>query len=198
MFLDARAKRDLSGWLKTFATIAALYTVIMAGVSGYEVYTAYGEARRASEATTYQLSIIERERDATREKLEALSTIDERFDDIFKFVYVEVSNDLNIASVDTINMIPVADISTSVYGEGEAQPTEVPEAIDVTAASTGMAHTMQTIVIRGYSRTSDGPVELYRDLTSAGMGEVKIIGIEQVPLPSGETIFAFEMTVGSN
>ena len=197
MFLDARAKRDLSGWLKTFATIAALYTVIMAVVSGYEVYTAHGEARRASEATTYQLSIIERERDATREKLEALSTIDERFDDIFKFVYVEVSNDLNIASVDTINMIPVADISTSVYGEGEAQPTETEE-IDVTAETTGMAHTMQTIVIRGYSRTSDGPVELYRDLTSAGMGEVKIIGIEQVPLPSGETIFAFEMTVGSN
>ena len=204
MFIDKQVMTGLCSVVKTAAIVFALYTLSFAGISGYEVKTANDEILRVSNTTTYQLSIAERERDTAQEKLAALGTIDERFDDIFKFVYSEVSTNLNIASVDTINMIPLPEQSSSIYAEGNAQTTETTgttkttdEEKDVTDTASALNRELQTIIIRGYSRTSDGPVELYRDLTSAGMGEVKIVGIEQVPLPSSETIFAFEMTVGA-
>ena len=70
--------------------------------------------------------------------------------------------------------------------------------VDVTGATSATEYEMQTIVIRGYSRTTEGPVSLYKALVNAGIGEVKVVGVEQVPLPSQETLFAFELTVGAN
>lgn len=73
-----------------------------------------------------------------------------------------------------------------------------PDVVDVTGETSATSYTMQTIVIRGYSRTTDGPVELYKALVNADIGEVKVVGVEQVPLPSKETLFAFELTVGAS
>lgn len=194
MFLRDKTKRAIAGLVKTIATAAAIYGLVTCGVSAYEVYVAREESQRAADATSYQLSIAERERNLAREKLNALGTIDSRYNEIFKFVYAHVNNNLNIASIDTIDMIPTAESSDSMYTDASAEGGE--GSVEVTA-TTAQEYVMQTIVVRGYSRTSEGPVELYRALAASGMGEIKIIGIEQVGLPSGETIFAFEMTIGT-
>ena len=129
-------------------------------------------------------------------------------------MYAQVDEDLNIASIDTMDMIPSTETTGSAYG-GETtdssqavsdpsqvtQPTDGEQAsdvVDVTGETSATSYTMQTIVIRGYSRTTDGPVELYKALVNADIGEVKVVGVEQVPLPSKETLFAFELTVGAS
>ena len=188
MFLSPTTKRNIGSIAKSIACVFAIYAFAMLGISGYQVYTAEGVAEKAREISTSQLSSVEYDRDDAKEKTRILQTIDTRYNDIFKFVYAQVSDNLNIASVDTMDMIPTTGGTESVYAEGE-EPAE-PAPVSLTD------YEMKTIVIRGYSRTSDGPVELYRNLASAGLGEVKIVGVEQVLLPSGETIFAFEMTVG--
>ena len=208
-FIKKETLFDLCSLTKSAAAVFAIYAIMMLGVSVYENRVASTEYNSAARTTSQHLTLAERERDTAKEKLEALKTIDNRYSEVFKFVYSQVNNDLNIASVDTQDMIPSATVETeqntgrqssgglsSIFSLGETNNDAEGEKVEAveTAAS---RYSPQTIVIRGYSRLSDGPIELYRKLTSAGLGEVKISGIEQVLVPSGESIFAFEMTVGN-
>lgn len=217
MFLGKKTKRMLASGLQTAATLFLIYNLVFAGIGAYEMLIAQQEYDSASDTTDAQLTIAESERNAVKSKVDSLSTIDSRYNAIFKFVYEHVSDNLNIASVDTADLIPQSSNASSAYTDPNAQATPpvstVPPGgesngniqtpaqagpVDVTGGETAAAYEMQTIVIRGYSRTSDGPMELYTSLTAAGLGEVTVVGIEQVPLPSRETLFAFELTVGSN
>ena len=157
--------------------------------------------------TDAQLKIAEQNRDITRTMVDSLATIDSRYKDIFTFVYSQVTEDLNIASIDTEDMIPEsAVVTTTPDATVTSDSTDISDGTETGDGSTGSVdvtnsaaeYTMQTIVIRGYSTSTNGPVELYNALVNAGLGEVKIVGVEQVPLPSTETLFAFELTVGPN
>ena len=210
-------KKTKIGLLEVGLTVASLFlvfSVITTGISVYENIVAKSEYERASNATGSRLALAQQQRDAAKARVDSLSTIDRRYNEIFKFVYAQVDEDLNIASIDTMDMIPSTETTGSAYG-GETtdssqavsdpsqvtQPTDgeqAPDVVDVTGETSATSYTMQTIVIRGYSRTTDGPVELYKALVNADIGEVKVVGVEQVPLPSKETLFAFELTVGAS
>ena len=210
-------KKTKIGLLEVGLTVASLFlvfSVITTGISVYENIVAKSEYERASNATESRLALAQQQRDAAKARVDSLSTIDRRYNEIFKFVYAQVDEDLNIASIDTMDMIPSTETTGSAYG-GETtdssqavsdpsqvtQPTDgeqAPDVVDVTGETSATSYTMQTIVIRGYSRTTDGPVELYKALVNADIGEVKVVGVEQVPLPSKETLFAFELTVGAS
>jgi hypothetical protein len=187
-------RKALAYFAKTVATMFLIYGIAMTGTSAYEVYTAKQEYNRAYNTTDSQLYVAQSNLDLTEAKLDALDTIDDRYKEVLTFVYAQVSDELNIASVDTIDMLPTDLSSDSNYSdETETTETEVVVIDDTTGSD---EYVKQQIDIRGYSKTSDGPVNLFAALTNAGLGEVQIVGIEQVQLPSGEYIFAFEMTVG--
>lgn len=213
MGLNKKTKIGLVEVGLTVASLFLVFSVITTGISVYENIVAKSEYERASNATESRLALAQ-QRDAAKARVDSLSTIDRRYNEIFKFVYAQVDEDLNIASIDTMDMIPSTETTGSAYG-GETtdssqavsdpsqvtQPTDGEQAsdvVDVTGETSATSYTMQTIVIRGYSRTTDGPVELYKALVNADIGEVKVVGVEQVPLPSKETLFAFELTVGAS
>lgn len=214
MGLNKKTKIGLVEVGLTVASLFLVFSVITTGISVYENIVAKSEYERPSNATESRLALAQQQRDAAKARVDSLSTIDRRYNEIFKFVYAQVDEDLNIASIDTMDMIPSTETTGSAYG-GETtdssqavsdpsqvtQPTDGEQAsdvVDVTGETSATSYTMQTIVIRGYSRTTDGPVELYKALVNADIGEVKVVGVEQVPLPSKETLFAFELTVGAS
>lgn len=214
MGLNKKTKIGLVEVGLTVVSLFLVFSVITTGISVYENIVAKSEYERASNATESRLALAQQQRDAAKARVDSLSTIDRRYNEIFKFVYAQVDEDLNIASIDTMDMIPLTETTGSAYG-GETtdssqavsdpsqvtQPTDgeqAPDVVDVTGETSVTSYTMQTIVIRGYSRTTDGPVELYKALVNADIGEVKVVGVEQVPLPSKETLFAFELTVGAS
>lgn len=214
MGLNKKTKIGLVEVGLTVVSLFLVFSVITTGISVYENIVAKSEYERASNATESRLALAQQQRDAAKARVDSLSTIDCRYNEIFKFVYAQVDEDLNIASIDTMDMIPLTETTGSAYG-GETtdssqavsdpsqvtQPTDgeqAPDVVDVTGETSVTSYTMQTIVIRGYSRTTDGPVELYKALVNADIGEVKVVGVEQVPLPSKETLFAFELTVGAS
>lgn len=200
MLIGEQAKRSLMNIAVMLSIMFVIYAGASAGVGWYEVQQADTEFQRLHTISETKLSAVERDRDEVKAQVDNLATIDERYNSIFKFVYAQVDENLNIASVDTENLIPVPEVTESNYAEGE-EGSESPSAegeevvADVTAKAP-LEFTQQIIVIRGYSRTTSEPVELYNNLVSAGLGNVKIVGIEQVPLPSDEMLFAFELTVG--
>lgn len=242
MFLRKETRAFLTNTGHAAAVLFLVYNLVFTGIGVYENYVAEQEYKRASNTTEAQLTIATKDRDAVKIKVDNLGTIDSRYNEIFRFVYEQVSDNLNIASVDTIDMIP-SDTTTSSGYTGDAGTTDPAadssttdqtaasssttdgttdaagnaasssssaapttqatqpaqdQVVDVTGSSDASNYAMKTIVIRGYSRTSDGPVDLYNALVSAGLGEVKVVGVEQVTLPSQESIFAFELTVGTN
>lgn len=212
MGLNKKTKIGLVEVGLTVASLFLVFSVITTGISVYENIVAKSEYERASNATESRLALAQQQRDAAKARVDSLSTIDRRYNEIFKFVYAQVDEDLNIASIDTMDMIPSTETTGSAYGsettdssQAVSDPSQVtqqtdgeqaPDVVDVTGETSATSYTMQTIVIRGYSRTTDGPVELYKALVNADIGEVKVVGVEQVPLPSKETLFAFELTVG--
>lgn len=209
MALSKQTRKTLCSLALSASAMLAIYTTCIAGLAGYQLYVATTEAQRAASTTDFQLRKAENDKEIAQQKVEVLHTIDSRYNDIFRFAYQQVSDDLNIASIDTIDMLylpgthtPVTDAALAPTDPAATTPAETAPAeenptTDVTQEATG-TFKLQTIVIRGYSRTSEGPVGLYSALVSAGLGEVKIIGIEQVELETQETLFAFEMTVGVN
>lgn len=214
MGLNKKTKIGLVEVGLTVASLFLVFSVITTGISVYENIVAKSEYERASNATESRLALAQQQRDAAKARVDSLSTIDRRYNEIFKFVYAQVDEDLNIASIDTMDMIPSTETMGSAYGsettdssQAVSDPSQVtqqtdgeqaPDVVDVTGETSATSYTMQTIVIRGYSRTTDGPVELYKALVNADIGEVKVVGVEQVPLPSKETLFAFELTVGAS
>lgn len=214
MGLNKKTKIGLVEVGLTVASLFLVFSVITTGISVYENIVAKSEYERASNATESRLALAQQQRDAAKARVDSLSTIDRRYNEIFKFVYAQVDEDLNIASIDTMDMIPSTETTGSAYGsettdssQAVSDPSQVtqqtdgeqaPDVVDVTGETLATSYTMQTIVIRGYSRTTDGPVELYKALVNADIGEVKVVGVEQVPLPSKETLFAFELTVGAS
>lgn len=197
-----------TNFVLTIAILFFTYAATTTGISLYENKLAKDEYDRALSMTDSQLRIAEQNRDITRTMVDSLSTIDSRYKDIFTFVYSQVTEDLNIASIDTEDMIPSSAVVTTTpdatvtsdtadISDGTSQDdSNTNGTVDVTDGAS--VYTMQTIVIRGYSTSTNGPVELYNALVNAGLGEVKIVGVEQVPLPSDEKLFAFELTVGPN
>lgn len=203
-------REGLVNFVLTVAILFFAYAGATTGISLYENKLAKEEYDRALSITDAQLKIAEQNRDITRTMVDSLATIDSRYKDIFTFVYSQVTEDLNIASIDTEDMIPEsAVVTTTPDATVTSDSTDISDGTETGDGSDGSAgsvdvtnsaaeYTMQTIVIRGYSTSTNGPVELYNALVNAGLGEVKIVGVEQVPLPSTETLFAFELTVGPN
>jgi len=206
LMVSKSVKRNFTSLAKTVATAAAIYAVLTTGISAYEVSVANGEARRAQETTSYQLSSAQATRDSEKEKLKTLTSVDTRYDEVFKFAYANVDDNLNIASIDTKDMIPTTNTSVSHYvGTGSSvRDAEAYSGLDEVADTQEndgyelVPYEKQLIIIRGYSRTSEGPIEFYEALTRANLGAVNIVGIEQVQLQTDETLFAFEMTVGED
>ena len=207
------------------AIIAALFmlcNVTLTGVGVAKDLMVRNEIKHSTNATEVQLTQAQNERDLSKAEAAILQTLDERYKDIFSFAYQHVSNDLNIASIDTIDMIPVSNSSGSNYsGTADDDSTDgtTDGTTDTTAKTDGgatdatadnstttdgsvdatdtssTAFESKTLVIRGYARNSYAPVKLYNELSKVGMGEVKISGVQQVKIPSNETLFAFELTV---
>ena len=184
--------------VKAVAIIFFVVNLALTGLSGYEAFSIRREVKD-SDFLSIQLNNVKAERDAARTQLEALNTLDPRLVEVFTFVYENVDSSLNIASVDTYDMLPGEEYGSSEYNEGEA-PAETGEKGEGKAEQSTVPavsdYTPQQLIIRGYSTKSNGSIELYNALQRAGIGEVSLVGHQQVELPSGETIYVFELRAG--
>lgn len=167
--------------------------VILTGLTSFEAISVQG-ALQDSDALRSQLTRVETQRDEAQLQLSALETIDNRLAAVFNFIYANVDSSLNIASVDSVDMIPVDSSSSSEYSETEDANTE--KQTQNTEQPGATESTKKQLVIRGYSTKSSGSVELYNALTRYGFTGVKLEGHQQVNLPSGETIYVFEIRIG--
>ena len=170
--------------------------LILTGLTGYETLSIRREIQDSTSLRT-QLNQAEAKRDDARIQLEALNTIDPRLADVFTFIYENVDSSLNIASVDTIDMLPSVSSSTSNYNGTGEEGSETGEPVESAPVFAITNYTQQQLVIRGYSTKSNGSIELYNALQRAGIGEVRLVGHQQVGLPSGETIYIFELRAGT-
>lgn len=116
MGLNKKTKIGLVEVGLTVASLFLVFSVITTGISVYENIVAKSEYERASNATESRLALAQQQRDAAKARVDSLSTIDRRYNEIFKFVYAQVDEDLNIASIDTMDMIPSTETTGSAYG----------------------------------------------------------------------------------
>lgn len=208
---------------KLAAMSVMIFSAILTSIVAFEYLTVNVKLQ---DATTLQsnLKAAQRNKEIATLKLQTLGTIDTRLRDIFEFVYENVDSTLNIASVDTIDMLPgelsIKDNDTNIdpvtglpiitdeqveaaQAANESDGASGKENASTENPANGQAtpnslseHTQKVLVIRGYSTESAGPVALYNALVEAGMGSVHLNGEEQITLPSGEQIYVFELTAG--
>lgn len=196
--------------IEVVAVLILVVNMALTALTGYEVLTIRNQLSDANTLQS-QLSKVEEQRANARTQIQALGTIDTRLQDVFTFIYENVDPSLNIASVDTIDMIPVSTGSASQYDDeagtstgstpqveqdSKTEKNNNTEEQSQTATSSATSYVQKQLVIRGYSMTSSGPIELYNALNTAGIGDVKLVGHQQMQLPSGEVIYAFELRAG--
>lgn len=204
--------------VKVLCALASAFlfvNVMMAGAVFYESVTLSNMLDDSATIKT-ELVSIQNQCSAAETQLSVINSLDDRLEGVFDFVYANVDASINIASVDTEDMIPVNTGSQNATSEGSevkeegsasqvqqqtnSEKSESQETKDETASATEstddvLTNVNQQIVIRGYSAKSNGPIDLYNALDQAGLGIVKLVGQQQMDLPSGETIYAFELRI---
>ena len=183
--INRRNKKLLSAISIGIGIVTAACCLSITLLSSYECLADQAELSRASGISESALLSVESKRNIVKEKLSVIDSIDERYNQIFKFVSMQSNENINIASVDTIDMIPTAKVTTSRASSSKDDKEEEVPVLPV----------KKVMVLRGYAKSPDGPAELYRALRKSGLGESKLTGVQQVVLPSEETIFVFEMTI---
>lgn len=181
---------------------AAVFLAVNVVLTGLTAFEAISVSSKVEDSGTLRSQLIkyEAERDSRRTQLEVLNAIDPKLASVFDFVYENVDASLNIASVDTVDMLPASTASGSNYNTESANNADTSgnAATDgqQTAVPSAKQSTEQQIVIRGYSTQSSGSIELYNAMTRFGLQNVILAGHQQVDLPSGEKIYVFEIRIG--
>lgn len=198
--LGKRQRRALADFALTLAILVAIYGVGSAAISYAEMSIVNKEYRAASASVDLQLTAIESDRDRVREQYSTLATIDTRLNKVFRFVYNQSALDLNVASVDTIDMLPYSSASPVAAEETAENAEEAPQTYvsQPSAEAQEKAAGPQIIIIRGYSSTTDAPVRLYQALVSENLGKAELVGVEQVSTSTSDELYAFELWLYPN
>lgn len=205
---STKNKLQVCHWTKVAAIVFMVANVLLTAAIGFETLSVNSVIKGSSNLSS-QLTKVEAERANAQLQLQVLDTLDPRLNDVFTFILENVDSSLNIASVDTVDMIPTTQGSTSQLEENTNRRTSI---LGIPTGSTESETTEETnqttpaaaeqvkkqLVIRGYSTKSSGPIDLYNALNKAAIDEIKLVGHQQMTLPSGETIYAFEIRVGEN
>ena len=180
------------------AVIFFAVNLLLTGLIAYEDMSVKAKVQD-SETLNIRLSQAETKKAKAKAQLNELNTIDTRIESIVNFVYENIDSTVNIASIDTVDMIPQSQTSASSYAKTEDKTGAEAENTDVKSEdskkeneSSSSTYARKQLIIRGYSTRSAGPIELYNKLNLLGIGEIKLAGQQQVELPSGEVIYVFE------
>lgn len=194
--------------LQIAAIIFLVFNVVLTGLTAFEAISIRSSLQDTG-ALHAQLNETKAEKAEAEIQLAALNAIDPRLAEVFNFIYENVDPSLNIASVDTVDMLPTAEDSESKYAEESnkkddktenGEESSVERKKDTSSATPSVESAIvlnqKQLIIRGYSTKSNGTIALYNALNRAGIGEVRLVGHQQVELPSGELIYIFELSAG--
>ena len=194
--------------LQIAAIIFLVFNVVLTGLTAFEAISIRSSLQDTG-ALHAQLNETKAEKAEAEIQLAALNAIDPRLAEVFNFIYENVDPSLNIASVDTVDMLPTAEDSESEYAEESnkkddktenGEESSVEQKKDTSSATPSVESAtvlnQRQLIIRGYSTKSNGTIALYNALNRAGIGEVRLVGHQQVELPSGELIYIFELSAG--
>lgn len=145
-------------------------------------------------ATESQLNwLVQKEEDFNRQ-LAVIQSVDSTGLKLTEYLSEYKDEMLTVVSIDTSDMLKEKDTSkqdkVKIENSSEESISEdsVPE--ETKAA--------QKYIVRGYSVTSNAISKLYTELLEQGFGyNTAVYGVEKTVLPSGETMYAFEIHVES-
>lgn len=192
--ISPEIKNGVAKVMLTASIFAMLAGAATTGIGAYEVQVAKLEAASASSMNEAQIAVEENKRTQAKEVLDTLSETDARFSNLVQFIYTHVNDDLSIASVDTLDMLSGDTAGQSTYSE-PAEGTEGEAETEGTPEPTIIPYSQQYIDVRGYARNTDIAINFFDSLASEGIAELKVVGIETIELPAGDTIAVFEVLV---
>jgi len=173
--------------LKIAAAIFLAVNLILTGITAVSAFSLSGKMQDST-AMNSRLTRVTALRDTARTQLDTLSTLDDRIEQVFLFTLENVDSTVNIASIDTEDML-ATDTSSQPADAAAADGTET------TDPNSPCNYVPQRIIVRGYSTQSSGAIALFNALDGANIGSVKLVGHQQINLPSGEAIYAFEINI---
>lgn len=201
-----------AGALSQSVTLLVLGGVLLVGALGYSGFSLYRWKSMESKlvpasSLEYSLSSIQSEENNLSKREQLLNATDTRYSDIMKFISGRAGGEVNVASVDTVNMFEAITSDSqyvAVSGTQSGQTTTgtktadgAAAAGDGQAASTGDGQAAATvdekltaddlvektqIVIRGYATSSAAAKNFYNALVGEKIGTTEMVGLQCVSL----------------
>lgn len=194
--LDKKQKQAIADVFLTIAILGAIYGTIRAGVSIAEIKAIEPEYSSLSVSVESQLSGAEAARDRLRTEYLTLASLDTRLNEIIRFVYSNQDENINVVSIDSFDMLPAANgVVTTTTNATESQQMETSGQQENAEANALANNSMNTIVLRGYAKTPEAPMEFYKKMSTYGFGSLELVGVEQVFLPTSEELYTFELLI---
>lgn len=188
--------------LRAAAIVFLVVNIALTALCGLETFSVHSQVQNVDHIRS-ELHAVEERRNTAKTQLMALSEMDNRLKTVFTFALDSISPSLNIASIDTIDMLGYSTQQRLAEAAEENANAEKKEEKEKTAENVEETqdpttkNTKKAIIVRGYSTKSSGPVEFYNAMV-AKMDDVQLVATQQMELPSGEIIYAFEIQVGGN
>lgn len=188
-----------SGALSQSVTALVLGGVLLAASLVYGGYTMFAQKSMDAKLVPaskleYTLSNIQREENDLSKREQVLNATDTRYAAIMSFISDHIGGNVNIASVDTMNMFE-SDVSDSQYAASSANGqastggtaaggTEGEAAQETEKANLTTSDLVERpqIVIRGYAATSAAAKNFYSALVGERIGTTEMVGLQCVSL----------------
>jgi len=208
------AALKLSARLVSISAAALALALALTGVRLVGTYRMRSELQSAT-ALQGSLASAIANRQGMEDRLTALAGIDSRYKSVLVYALGNVNSSLNIASIDTENVLEETTSASKFAADTASQPAETGTDGSQTPATEAGGTPLdltsrQKIIIRGYATSSGDAMQFYNSLMASGIGSVELVGIQQVKLEdnrkaqNGEkistapvaSIYAFELSVG--
>ena len=193
-----------TGALSQSVTLLVLGGVLLVGALGYSGFSLYRWKSMESKlvpasSLEYSLSSIQSEENNLSKREQLLGATDTRYSDIMKFISGRAGGEVNVASVDTVNMFEAITSDSqyvAVSGTQSGQTTTGTTTTDgAAAAGDGQAAATvdekltaddlvekTQIVIRGYATSSAAAKNFYNALVGEKIGTTEMVGLQCVSL----------------
>lgn len=208
------AALKLSARLVSISAAALALALALTGVRLVGTYRMRSELQSAT-ALQGSLASAIANRQGMEDRLTALAGIDSRYKSVLAYALGNVNSSLNIASIDTENVLEETTSASKFAADTASQPAEAGTDGSQTPATEAGGTPLdltsrQKIIIRGYATSSGDAMQFYNSLMASGIGSVELVGIQQVKLEdnrkaqngekisvvSPESVYAFEISVG--
>jgi len=192
-------EKPKSGFLLIATTRVIIAIVILLSVSSaFKTvlnlinYVSFPEITNAAEINAEYQSLLSREKSLSN-RLKAIKTIDKTAIKLIEFAGNYKDPMLSIVSIDTQDMLE-AENAKEVITEEKKPTSPFADVTEETEEAEEEIVDVKAIVIRGYALSSSAVSQFSSAIYDAGISDkVYVDGVEKVELPSGESLYIFQI-----